>query len=221
VKPHILKGNRLVKKGDLAGARAEFESAQIDAPEAAFIPYNIGNTHYLEGDFDEARKSYERAALLAKDPDLKSKIAYNLGHLKFSMGDREGAIQSFKDCLKLNSKDMDAKYNIEYIRAGKTPKNPPKQKPQGDKNKQGDKDKQEPQKGDGNSQDKKDGDKQDQPAGGDDEKKGGLSKEDAERVLQMMQDQESEKMKNEREQRARQAGSNKDKDKQNGSTEDW
>jgi Ca-activated chloride channel family protein len=199
-KDHVRKGNQLLKKGDLAGARAEFESARIDVPEAPFLPYNIAATYYLEGNFDDAKKQYEQALAMTNDPGLRSKIQYNMGHMFFAMGQNDQAIDKFKQCLKLNPKDMDAKYNIEYIKAGKKPKTPP---PQQKKNNSGDNKDQKDKSEKGTQEQKKPGE---------------LSKEDADRILQMMKDQESEKMKNAQ---LAKPGLEKPKDKKDEDGEDW
>ncbi len=211
-KDQVREGNHLVQKGDYAGARAEFESAQIDAPEAAFLPYNIAGTYYLEGNLEQAQKTYEKAKAAATGPDLKSKIHYNLGHLLFTMGKREEAINEFKECLKLNPKDMDAKYNIEYIKAGKQPP-PPPQRPQNQdqKSKDSSDNKSQQEKGKGDSSPSNE--KQDERT----KNSGEIKKEDAERVLQMMQEQEADKM---RKGKPVSIGTKKPK-KQNEGEEDW
>lgn len=201
LKEHVRRGNELLKKKDFTGARGEFESALIDAPEAAFLPYNIATTYYLEGNFEEAKKKYKQAMTMTSDPHLQAKAAYNLGHLTFSMGDREGAIERFKECLRLVPDDVDAKYNIEYIRSGKNPQNPMKQKPKED---EGTGDKKDQQKQEGTDSEKK--------------KNGEISKEDAERILEMMNDQEKEKQKEAQKNKQSQPKKNDDK---NGNNEDW
>jgi Ca-activated chloride channel family protein len=191
-----------------SGARLEFESAQIDAPEQAFIPYNIATTYLLEGNFDEAQRHYERAKGMSTDRALLSKIAYNLGHISFYRGNRPEAIEHFKECLRLTPNDEDAKYNIEYIRAGKTPKQPPPQSQKNDQN------------SGGNSQDQQSGaDKKTDKSSSDQDKKQSQAKKDAEenadRILQMMDEQEKEKLRNTK---PIQMGKPK-KDEQN--VEDW
>lgn len=200
LKDHIIEGNKLLKGGDTKGARLEFESARIDAPDEAFIPFNIGTTYLLEGNFDDAKRSYEQASQIAKTRELKAQIAYNLGHVAFYEGKREEAIKHFKDCLKLTPNDVDAKYNIEYIRAGKTPKQPPPQQQKQDQNKSD----QSPQNNESNDEGKQ-------------EQKQNDAKENAERVLQMIEEQEKEKLKNAK---TIPMGQSK-KDKKNESTEDW
>jgi len=206
-KEHIIKGNKYLKDGDPKAARGEFESAQIDAPDEAFIPYNIGTTYVLEGNFDEAKRYFELANTMTKDAGLKAKIAYNLGHVAFYEGKRDEAINHYKDCLRLTPNDADAKYNIEYIRAGKTPKQPPPQQQKNDKkNDSQDKDKQQQQSQQNQNQDEQK--KQEQKKN---------AQENAERVLQMMDEQEKEKLKDAK---PLKMGESK-QDKKNEGTEDW
>ncbi len=213
-KDHVREGNKLLRKGKPTEARAAFEQARIDLPEAPFLPYNIAATYYLEGNFDEAKKQYELASSLTQNPALKSKIAYNMGHLLFNSGQSAQAIEKFKECLKLNPKDVDAKYNIEYIQAGKKPKNPPPQQQKKD-GKGGDKQQQQGKEGQKGSEENK----QDSNSNGDQKKPGDMSKENAERVLQMMKDQESEKM---RDAQIPKVGLKKPKDKKDEQGgEDW
>lgn len=194
VKSQIIEGNKLFKNGDLKAARGAFESAQIDAPDAEYVPYNIATTYYLEGNFEEAKRYYELAKTMSRNPVFKSMAAYNLGHLFFNMNKREEAIEQFKEALKLNPKDVDAKYNIEYIRAGKQPQSPPPQQNQQDNKDQKD------QKEKENTQ------------------KNEQAKENAERILQMIQDDEEEKKKNAK---PLNMGSTKKDKKENKNAEDW
>ncbi len=200
-KDHVRRGNKLLQGGDTAGARAEFENARIDLPEAPFLPYNVAATYYLEGNMEEAQKQYEQALAMTDDSSFRSMIHYNMGHMFFNKGESAKAIEHFKESLKLNPTDMDAKYNIEYIKAGKKPKNPPQQQ------------KQQKQDGKGEQKEQKQGEAKDE------KKPGDISKENAERILQMMKDQESEKMK---EADMRKPGLKKPKDKkENEAGEDW
>lgn len=211
LKKHVRKGNALLKKGDIAGARSEFEAARIDAPEEAFLPYNIAATYYMEGNFPEAKKLYEQAFEMAQNPDLKSKVAYNLGHLLFSMGQKGESIEQFKKCLRLNPKDMDAKYNIEYIKSGKEPKaggQPQQNDLKGASQEEENKDKAESKPTEQEEGDKKEETKTIKP--------GDISKEEAEQVLQMMREQEKDQLKN-----AQRMPRPVDKQQKEASSEDW
>lgn len=209
IKTHIVRGNELVQKKDFSGARAEFESARIDAPEEPLIPYNIGTVYYLEGKLDDAKREYETALALAKQPQLKSMVNYNLGHVLFSMNQRDAAIEKFKESLRTNPGDVDAKYNIEYIKAGHQPPPQQQQQPQKNDSNQGQDKKDET----ANAQESKEGDKSQT------EKEGTISKENAEQILQMLQSQESEKMKDSKPIRVLQPKDDQKEDKAAG--EDW
>jgi len=125
------RGNKLCVAGNMEAARQEYFNAQASRPEAAEAPYNIGNTYLFEGNHDEALKFYASADALARNPALKSLIAYNRGCALFRAGKESEAVESFKDALRWNPGDADAKYNIEWIRNPKRPKKPQGQpKPQ-------------------------------------------------------------------------------------------
>lgn len=203
---HLRKGNKLLKKGDTAGARAEYESALIDDPDSPIATFNLGTAYLLEGNFEEAKKRLEQAQVVSKDPDMQSRAAYNRGYADFFKGERAAAIEGFKEALRLNPKDQDARYNIEYLMAGKNPPAPPKQQPSGSPS---------PQE---NKQDKQDGKGgQSNKAQNAEKKDEQLSKEDAERVLQMIQDQEKE----DRQKSKPISIGNKDKKDENENVEDW
>jgi len=231
LRTHVRAGNRLFKKGDYVGARGEFETAETDDPNAAFLPYNIGTTYYLEGKLDEARKAYERAWAMSSDPVLRSKVAYNLGHLLFTQGQTQDAIAQFKECLKLNPKDLDAKYNIEYIRSGKKPPPPPKQGKSGKEGgggagQQSQKDDKNPGQGkEDNSKAQKNQEQQkgEQAKPQEQREQGSkpneLTKEDAQRILEAMREQEKEAMKDSKPVRVEQKDVHPKQEKKE--NEDW
>jgi len=192
VRSLVREGNRLVKKGDLEGAAKQFESAQIDDPENPWLAFNLATVAHLRGDDEEAVKLFERAAALAKDPALRGRIAYNAGHAYFQMGQSPEAIEKFKEALRLDPRDMDAKYNLEYARSGKKPR---EQKPKDSKSPPPSPGPTPSEKPSGDKKEQAKASPSPQPSESPTPKPGELSKEDAERILQMTQDEESEKLK--------------------------
>jgi len=178
LRSHLNKGNSLLLKGDAEGARQEYFSAQAESPEAPEPPYNTGNSYLYEGKLEDALKSYEAATSRARNPQLLSFIAYNRGWALARLGRNPEAIEAFKECLRINPNDGDAKFNIEYLRAGKKCK----------------------QQGGGQGQSKA---QQGTPKG---------SKEDAERVMEMVRDQER---------KAREARAKKEGQKKAPGGKDW
>jgi Ca-activated chloride channel family protein len=205
VRDRIREGNRLFQKKDFAGAAAAFESAANDDPDSPEIAFDLATAYYAAGKTDDALKAYDRAATLAKTPATKARIAYNQGHALYNSGKAPEALEKFKETLRLDPTDADAKYNVEYIRSGKTPPQPkPNPSPSpNNQNEKNDKDKkgqgqQNQQKqdqgkkgGEGQDQQNKDQNQSEEPQ----PKPGELSKEEAEQILQMSKEQEQEKMK--------------------------
>jgi tetratricopeptide (TPR) repeat protein len=116
----------------------------------------------MKGDFPKAEVSFMESAKSA-NPLLKGASHYNRGNVLFAQGKWGDAVEAYKDSLRANPRDEDAKYNLGV--ALRALKNPPKSCPN-------------PKQGQG----KQDQKKQDQGSGGE-RKPGQMSKEDAERLM--------------------------------------
>jgi len=179
----VSSGNSLYKKGEYDKSLDKYRDAQMAAPDNPAVYFNMGDAQTKSGDMEGANSDYTKA-LNSKDKLLRSKAYYNLGNVAFSKEKPDEALADYKKCLELNPNDMDAKYNIEYLL---TQKNTPKQNKnnKNDKNDKNNKDKNQQKAGaKGNDKDK---DKQDK-----DKSKSGMSKEDAQRILQYYNDQEKQ-----------------------------
>lgn len=179
--------------------------------------YNLGNTEYRQERFEEARENFEKAVTFSKNKNEKAEAYYNIGNTYLAEKKWEDGIDAFKNSLKNNSKDMDAKYNLAFAekmlakeqqqqqqdkdqKKDQDKKDDKKDNDKKDQKKDGEKDKEDDKKdGDNKKEDKKDKKKKD----GDDKKeeqdkkdKEGkpkpkkLSKEEAERLLRAIESQE-------------------------------
>ncbi len=93
-----------------------FSSAHAGRPEDSRIAYNLGNAHYKEGKFEEALQAYTQSTLDEKNPDIRKNSIYNTGNTMANLGKLEEAESAYKKVLALDPTDMDAKYNLEYVR---------------------------------------------------------------------------------------------------------
>jgi len=125
-------GNRLAQQGRYNEALEAYQSARIERPDVPGVIYNMGSAYHLKGAFDSAAAEYQNA-LAHPDNSLSAETQYNLGNTLFRMREYQPAVDAYKQALLKNSRDLDAKHNLElalrYLeRKDSTPKK--QQKPQ-------------------------------------------------------------------------------------------
>jgi len=187
----VNSGNRAFKKGQYDKALEKYRDAQIADPGDEVINFDMGNALHKQGEFEKAQSEYEKV-LSSKNPAISERTYYNLGNNSVMQRKTDEAIENYKKALDVNPNDINAKYNIEFLRLLKS--NPAAVKNQLDgkegKEKQGKgangKQAQEQKALEGKENKKEEG-KELKP-----ENKGGMSKEDAERILQYYNDSEKQ-----------------------------
>jgi len=173
VRSKINDGNNQYRQGAYDKALDKYGEAQMADPYNPVVPYNMGDADYKLEKYDEAASELNKAAA-SKNKGIAARAYYNLGNAAFRQNKTDDAVGYYKKALTLDPNDQDAKYNLEYLLY--QPKNKQKQNKQNDQNKnKSDKDK--PKNGKGQNDKNKDQQQDKQ------QKKGGMSKEDAERIL--------------------------------------
>jgi Ca-activated chloride channel family protein len=105
-------GNRHYDAGDLERALAAYTEAQVDAPDAAELHYDIGNVLYRQADFEGAVEAFERA-LASAGPALRADAAFNLGNARYRQKEFAEAVEAYRRALEARPADGDAKRNLE------------------------------------------------------------------------------------------------------------
>lgn len=111
--PLLIKGNELYKKQQFEKAAEIYsKAAEINAknPKAQF---NLGNALYKSGKRDAAEKAFDIAANNTTDVASKSKALYNKGVNFSSQQKLPESIQAYKEALRLNSQDEEARQNLQ------------------------------------------------------------------------------------------------------------
>jgi len=106
------EGNDSFAKEAYLEALADYQSAQIQSPELAEPYYNAGNAFQKQGNLESATMQTKQAIRQAEG-DLAQNSYYNLGNSYFLTEDWPSAIDAYKEALRLNPDDQDAKYNLE------------------------------------------------------------------------------------------------------------
>ena len=86
--------------------------AQAANPDLPAPYYNAGNVYYRQSDY-QAAQLYLQEAAMRGDETLDQAAFYNLGNVAFNTDDLNGAIEHYKEALRLNPADTDAKHNLE------------------------------------------------------------------------------------------------------------
>lgn len=147
----VRKGNKLYEQKDYKGAASAYQEALKTNPTYTPGLFNLGNSLYQQKQFEASRKAMEAASKTTNDKNAKSTSQYNIGNSYMQEQKWQEAVDAYKNALKNNPQDGEAKYNLSYALQKL------KQEQQQNKDKKNDKDK----KDDKKDQDKKDENKKD------------------------------------------------------------
>jgi len=116
VKDYIKKGNSYYNSKKYKSAEVEYRKALELDPTNNYAKFNLGNTYYRQGNYDEAIKQFDAVNRSKFNKNDLAKAYYNLGNSMLQAKKYEDAIESYKKSLLNNPDDYDAKYNLEYAR---------------------------------------------------------------------------------------------------------
>jgi len=205
-------------------AEVNFKKAIEENAETFSAHYNLGSALYKQERYDEAIKSYQNSLSLAESEGQKSQIFYNRGNALLKSQKLQESIESYKEALKINPNDLEAKYNLSYaleLLKNQQDQQQNQDQDQQDQNQDQNQDQQQDQNQRDNNQDQ---DKNDQRQNQQDQqeqdqqnqqqqqqpKKDQISKEEAERILQALKNNEAELQKELRKQKGKQVKTAKD-----------
>ena len=111
-KKEIVKGNDAYKKKQYNEAVAAYQKALKKSPNPTAY-YNLGNTLYKTGKPEGALQSYDYTVKYAKTDPVKEKAFYNGGVVLQSQNKLGECIKAYKNALKLDPNDEDARQNLQ------------------------------------------------------------------------------------------------------------
>ncbi len=112
-KQFISKGNIFYKQREYDKAAEEYKKATEKNDKSPVAKYNLGNALYKTKKPDEAVKAFDDAAENSKDKSFKSKAGYNKGVMYSRQNKFPESIQAYKEALRLNSQDEEARENLQ------------------------------------------------------------------------------------------------------------
>jgi tetratricopeptide (TPR) repeat protein len=138
----IQKGNELYKQQQYDKADAAYQEALAREQNNTTATFNRANALYRQSKTDDAMKTFDNVVMNAGDNELKGKAYYNKGVILSGQQKLEESIEAYKNALRQNPADKEARENLQKALLELKKKNPPPP-PKPDKKKQ--QKKQEPQ----------------------------------------------------------------------------
>jgi len=193
----LRQGNRDFNKGDYKEAEKNYRKALEVNKQSEKGQFNLGTAVYKNNNFEESAKIYTNLAGSTADKDVKSKVFHNLGNSLLQSKEYEKSIGAYKNALMNDPKNKDTKYNLEYARMMLKKQQQQQQQNKDNKDKKDDKKDQKDKKDENKDQNKN----QDQQKPPQDQKK--ISKEDADRMLEALKNDEKKTMQKVKKQKAK------------------
>ncbi len=190
--------HQFLRKGDRAYRANEFGSAEEHYRKAETLEpspqgsYNLGNTIYQQGRYEEAVPQYESAARLLEEENHQASAFHNLGNALFQKGDYEEARDAYQSALRRYPDDLATKHNLAMVnnliqqqQQQNQPQDDPSNQPQQDRDDPSSDPEQQPQ--------EQPGEPQEDPSSPQEEVSRDMTREEALQLLQVM-DQEEQKV---------------------------
>lgn len=86
---------------------------QYGDPTAA---YNLGNSFYQQGKWEDAASRFEQAARSAPDAAFKADALHNLGNAQLKQNKFREAVEAYENSLRLRPGDADTKQNLQMAK---------------------------------------------------------------------------------------------------------
>lgn len=110
----VRSGNNEYKSGHFKDAEIDYRKALTKAPNSQKAAFNLGNSLYKQQNFQEAASQYLKLAQSENKEAPKANVFYNLGNSLLENKKYKESIDAYKMALRQNPKDEDTRYNLSY-----------------------------------------------------------------------------------------------------------
>lgn len=172
----IYRANELMDDNNFISAEKEYRKAISQQSSSVAGVYNLGNSYYKEGNYDEALYRQQQAAKNATEKADKHKAFHNIGNILMKEKRCKEAVEAYKSALRNDPTDDETRYNLGLAKecADQQKDDQPDENQDKDKNKdkkdESDQDKDQQDQKDQDNKDNKDDDKGQDKKDGDNKK---------------------------------------------------
>ena len=110
----VRRGNRDFRKEKYQDAEIDYKKGLIADSLSNAANYNLGNTYYRMENFAEADKCWNAVADSLGKVKHGSDMYHNMGNSCLAQKNYQGAVEAYKNALRRNPGDMETKANLAY-----------------------------------------------------------------------------------------------------------
>jgi Ca-activated chloride channel homolog len=188
----IRDGNKKYNGDNFSDAETSYRKSLEKNNKSFEGEFNLGDALYKQGKYSEAADKFRNLSSQNLEKETLAKVYHNLGNSLLKDQKLEESVEAYKRALQSNPKDEDTRYNLAYAMSQMKQEQQQKDDKSKDKKDKKDENKKE-EKQEQQKEEKAEEKKQDAQEARKKEEK--ISKEDAERILQALNNQEKEAQK--------------------------
>jgi tetratricopeptide (TPR) repeat protein len=115
------KERKYIREGNKAFEKDRFQNAEVAYSKALKEPklqhdagFNIGDALYKQEKYPDALEQFSSLKEMANDAEKKGKLYHNIGNTLLKQKKYKESIEAFKQALREVPDDMETKYNLAY-----------------------------------------------------------------------------------------------------------
>jgi tetratricopeptide (TPR) repeat protein len=200
------------EENNFTEAEVNFKKGVESDLESFESRFNLGDAIYKQGRYEEALEEFKNSLSLAETDEHKAQIFHNIGNTFLKSQKLQESIGAYREALKLNPNDLETKYNLSYaLKQMQNQQNNQQNQDQQEQNQDQNQDQQDQnQEQENKEQEDKKEEQQNQDQQQKPEPKDEISKDEAQRILDALKNNEAELQKKMREQKTKKSNVEKD-----------
>ena len=188
-RPHVRRGVALLEQERFAEAEAEFRSALQLKPSSFEAAYNLGTALFRQEKYDEALQQLQATTPFANgDKQRLASLFHNLGNSYLFGQNIDQSIEAYKQALRHNPLDDETRYNLIAAMKLKDEQEEQEEEQQDQQEQEQQEQQEQEQEQEEQEQEQEQQDQQQQQQ----QESEGISRENAERLLQALEEDEKE-----------------------------
>lgn len=188
-RPHVRRGVALLEQERFAEAEAEFRSALQLKPSSFEAAYNLGTALFRQEKYDEALQQLQATTPFANDDKQRlASLFHNLGNSYLFGQNIDQSIEAYKQALRHNPLDDETRYNLIAAMKLKDEQEEQEEEQQEQQEQEQQEQQEQEQEQEQQEQEQEQQDQQQQQQ----QESEGISRENAERLLQALEEDEKE-----------------------------